>query len=195
MKLIVVLILFFTQAFSIEQCPGCDKNCWRNNNNGQYQCVDLSNFNSVVDFGTLRKCRTPTVSGCFGSGGRNIQNPSQCCSGVAKTQGGKNRMYLMCLGSDICDKSDGCGADINCRYNEYCIDHKCVIEQENVNCGSCNKLPIRGKCCGSGITHEGICTCATGKCGSNVDCQYKNGKYYRDYVCCPDGRCGVVDKC
>jgi hypothetical protein len=196
MKIRVLFLLCVIKA-AVAQCPtACNSNekCLRDYETGVYSCITIDckgkAFNQdgmARQYGTLRKCGGTQPSPCYGSNGQ-VTDVSQCCAGVGFQQFTDLKMTkcsLVCIDATSCDVSEGCAGNINCPGVEECIDGKCVIPIPGTQCGECGKLPINGRCCGSGVKdHDGTCYCATGK----KDCHAAD-RCTANFDCCDDGQC------
>jgi hypothetical protein len=199
MKLYIVFIITCTVGTVLSQCsPSCTNNqrCLKDYESGTYSCITVNckgnafnQYGIARDYGHLRKCREAEPPNCKGSNTK-VEFPYQCCSGIAFQQFTDLKMTkcsLVCDHAVRCDASEGCGASIHCPGVEECIDNKCVIPKEGVQCGACGKAPINGRCCGEGIHDNGICSCSSGSsaCTGEADCV---GTGNGHMVCC-DGKC------
>lgn len=191
MKVLVLLLLGAVAAQTTCTTPcGPNEKCLLPFGTNEYKCINLQKVGNGK-YGALRKCITPLKAGCKGSNGKNINDSSECCAGIALNgRINKTDYGLRCIDATKCDKSEGCSANIQCPYYEDCINNKCVTPKPGVDCGECGQSPIQGKCCGSGVRgQDGKCFCGTSgsSCTNDSDCLGGSGG--SDRICCGEKCC------
>ncbi|KAI8084580.1 uncharacterized protein BX664DRAFT_337297 [Halteromyces radiatus] len=123
-----------------------------------------------------------------------------CVNGICDTNtkcGGCEQKVIngRCCGNGKMNASGICTCHCNHRYDCYfqqCVGGKCVPEKPGVNCGGCQRKPINGQCCGSGVIdsarNTGLCYCGTSsQCAQKSDCK-ANEK------CCAKGSIGLCHR-
>lgn len=191
MKFLAFLLLGAVAAQSTCTIPcGSNEKCLLRPDANEYNCFNLQKNSG--DFGILRKCTTPSKNGCRGSN-TPVDDPSECCSGIAYVMyvSSIKDFGLGCRNAVQCDRSEGCTVNVQCPDSQYCIKNKCVTPKPGIDCGECGKLPIEGRCCGSGIRgRDGNCYCVSGSSSCTNDSDCLGGSGGLDRICCGGKCCG-----